>query len=176
MKRYLSVLAENRPGTLMKISGLLCRRGFEVENLSFGQDTSEGFSRLNIAVTTEMAKSDQVVNQLEKLVEVIEVRDIGNNALIDRWILMIKVSETVEDGPYISLIADLFNAEIVERDGGTITFEVAGDSVEIEACLEAFKPFGIIESTSFNTVAKAREELKCKRDGSLYKLHEKRSA
>ena len=167
MKGYLSVLTRNSPGIFMKISSLLYKSGLEMENLTFGQDSSVVCFRFNITVTTGRVNSYQVVNELEKLVEVIDIKNVEKSCLVERWVINLRVSKTMENGPRLFLIADLFNARVVHHNPETATFELMGDSVETGACLGFLKSFEIVELSVFNVDEMLEGDFKCNRDSSL---------
>ncbi len=167
MKGYLSVLTRNSPGVFMKISSLLYKSGLEMENLTFGQDSSVVCFRFNIAVTTGRVNSYQVVNQLKKLVEVIDVKEAEKDCLVEQCMINLKVRKTMQNGPRLFLIADLFNARVVHHDQETTTFELMGDSVETGACLGALKSFEIVELSVFNVDEIVKGDFKCNRKSSL---------
>ncbi len=176
MKGYLSVLARNRPGIFMKISTLLYKRGLEMENLTFGQDSSVVCFRFNITLIAGRVNSYQVINQLEKLVEEIHVKDIEKSCLVERWMIKLKIKKTMENGPRLFLIADLFNARVVHVDPETVTFELKGDRIETRACLGAFKSFEIVELSDLNALEMVKGDVKSDREPSLCRFQDKRSA
>ncbi len=82
MEGYLKVVAEDNPATLVKISSLLCRKGYEVKSLTFGPDSSEGFSLFNIVLRDNGKEVIKILKQISKLIEVIEVRSVEPEGLV----------------------------------------------------------------------------------------------
>ena len=91
MRHILAVLVENQPGVLTRVSGLFSRRGYNIESLAVGQTHDPEISRMTIVVDGDDQVIEQVVKQLEKLVDVIKVRDISEAELVDRELVLIKV-------------------------------------------------------------------------------------
>ena len=76
MEGYLKVVAEDNPATLVKISSLLCRKGYEVKSLTFGPDSSQGLSLFNIVLRDNGKEAIRILKQINKLIEVVEVRSV----------------------------------------------------------------------------------------------------
>src|SRR5690606_4629250 len=91
MRHILAVLVENQPGVLTRVSGLFSRRGYNIESLAVGQTHDPEISRMTIVVDGDDQVIEQVVKQLEKLVDVINVRDISEAEHVDRELVLIKV-------------------------------------------------------------------------------------
>ncbi len=91
MKRTLSVLTEDHPGVLARLSNLISRRGYNVESLSVTRTHRSGLSRFTIVVEADETSSKQMIKQLEKLVEAVEVKDLTQGPFVERRMMLVKV-------------------------------------------------------------------------------------
>lgn len=144
MRHTLSVLVENHPGVLSRVSGLFSRRGFNIESLAVSTTEDPTISRMTILVDGEKVVVEQVTKQLNKLIDVIKVFDISKNSVM-RELALIKVSIVNENKNEIIQIINIFRANILDLNKSSITVEIAGSSEKISAIEELLCPFGIKE-------------------------------
>lgn len=160
MKRHVvSVLVENRSGTLSRVSGLFSRRGFNIDGLTVGETEDSSVSRMTIAVSGDERILDQIVKQLEKLVDVIAVRELDSESCIRRELLLVKVQADENSRPAVIEIATIFRARIIDVSPTTIIIEATGDSVKLEGLLLLLRPYGILELARTGLVALERGSL-----------------
>jgi acetolactate synthase-1/3 small subunit len=143
MRHILAVLVENQPGVLTRVSGLFSRRGYNIDSLAVGQTHDPGVSRMTIVVDGDDQVIEQVVKQLDKLVDVIDVRDITVDEHVDRELVLIKVKAEPEIRGEIMQIVDIFRARIVDIGQNSLIIECTGDEGKIRAIENSLKPFGI---------------------------------
>ncbi len=157
MKRHLlAVLVENQPGVLTRVSGLFSRRGYNIDSLAVGQTHDPGVSRMTIVVDGDDQVIEQVVKQLDKLVDVIDVRDITDDEHVDRELVLIKVKAEPEIRGEIMQIVDIFRARIVDIGQNSLIIECTGDEGKIRAIENSLKPFGIQELVRTGKIAMVR--------------------
>lgn len=156
MRRTLSVISEDNPGVLTRLAGLIYRRGYNVESLSVGRTDIPGFSRFTVVVNGEEGVIDQVAKQLDKLIEVVSVRKLAPGRSVERWLLLMKVKAPVHMRPQVLQTADIFRCRVVDVGGEAVVLELTGDKGKVEACVEALRPYGILEMTSSGSVAMER--------------------
>jgi len=156
VKYVIGVLSEDKPGVLSRIATLIARRGYNVESLSVGRSHLDGFSRFTLVVDGDERVVDQIVKQLDKLIETVEVRNLSQAAYVERWIMLIKVSAPLEIRPHVLQTAEAFRGKAVDVGGDALVFEVTGDKGKVEAFLAAMRPFGILEVASSGAVAMQR--------------------
>ncbi|SIN66827.1 acetolactate synthase, small subunit [Acetomicrobium flavidum] len=156
MKYVIGVLSEDKPGVLSRIATLIARRGYNVESLSVGRSHLDGFSRFTLVVDGDERVVDQIVKQLDKLIETVEVRNLSQAPYVERWIMLIKVSAPLEIRPHVLQTAEAFRGKVVDVGGDALVFEVTGDKGKVEAFLAAMRPFGILEVASSGAVAMQR--------------------
>jgi len=153
----LSVLVENRPGVLSRISGLFSRRGFNIESLAVGTCERPEMSRVTIVAIGDDAIIEQVKKQLNKLIDVIKVSDITDSERVEREIALIKVrTKPGTSRSEVMQIASIFRAKIIDVGVKTVTLEVTGDTEKINALKELLRQYGIIELVRTGRIAMLR--------------------
>ncbi|NLN22095.1 MAG: acetolactate synthase small subunit [Syntrophomonadaceae bacterium] len=156
MRHILAVLVENQPGVLTRVSGLFSRRGYNIESLAVGQTHDPEISRMTIVVDGDDQVIEQVVKQLEKLVDVINVRDISEAEHVDRELVLIKVKAEPTVRGEIMQIVDIFRARIVDIGHNSLIIECTGDEGKIKAIEKSLRPFGILELVRTGKIAMVR--------------------
>lgn len=156
MRHTLSVLVENQPGVLTRVAGLFSRRGYNIESLAVGETHEPTVSRMTIVVDGDDLVIEQVVKQLNKLIDVIEVRDITQEEYVDRELVLIKVNAEPSVRGEIMQIVEIFRARIVDIGYNTLIIECTGDEGKIRAIEKSLKPFGILELVRTGKIAMVR--------------------
>jgi acetolactate synthase-1/3 small subunit len=155
-QNIVSVLVENRAGTLSRVSGLFSRRGFNIDSLTVGETEDSLISRMTIAVTGDERVLEQIIKQLEKLVDVIAVRGLDSGACLRREIMLVKISAGEKNRQAVLEIAAIFRARIVDVSQTTITVEVTGNIEKLNGLLLLLRPYGILELARTGLVALER--------------------
>jgi acetolactate synthase-1/3 small subunit len=155
-KHTLSVLVENKPGVLARIAGLFSRRGFNIDSLAVGPTEHPDVSRMTVVVDVEDLPLEQVTKQLNKLVEVLKVVELDQNASVQREILLVKVRADMQTRSHILETAQLFRAKVVDVATDAVTIEATGSSDKLDALLRILEPFGIRELVQSGRVAIGR--------------------
>jgi len=155
-QHVISALVENRAGTLSRVSGLFSRRGFNIDSLTVGETDNSSISRMTIAVTGEERVLEQIVKQLEKLVDVIAVRELDSDSCLRREIMLVKVGVDEKNRPAILEIAGIFRARIVDVSQTSITVEATGNMEKLNGLLLLLRPYGILELARTGLVALER--------------------
>ncbi len=145
MKHILSVLVENHAGVLLRIVGLFSRRGFNIHSLAVGVTDDPGVSRVTIVVTGDEATIEQVVKQLNKLIDVIKVKELNKNTCVRRELTLLKIRCNSKNRSEIIQIVNIFRANIIDVSPETLTIELTGTEDKIDAFLGMLEPFGIVE-------------------------------
>lgn len=156
MKHTLSILVENKPGVLARVSGLFSRRGFNIDSLAVGITENPEISRMTIVVEGDDRILEQVIKQLNKLVDVIKVSDIKPESSIDRELALIKVEAGPKERPEVMQIADIFRARIIDVGTRTLVIEITGDVSKINAMTDLLRRFGIKEMVRTGKVSMLR--------------------
>jgi len=157
MSRHtLSVLVENKPGVLARVSALFSRRGFNIVSLAVGPTENEHLSRMTIVVDVASQPLEQVTKQLNKLINVIKIVELDDDAAVQRELLLVKVSAPMADRAVILQTAELFRARVVDVNTESVTLEATGTPAKLDALLEVLTPLGIKEMAQSGVVAMAR--------------------
>lgn len=156
MRHTISVLVENKFGVLTRIAGLFSGRGYNIDTLNVAPTQDANTSRMTIVTRGDDATLEQVVKQLNKLVDVIQVQDFREGEYIDRELVLIKVKVDSPSRAEVMQITDIFRAKIVDVQPASVTIEVTGDEGKIEKFIELMHSFGILELTRTGKVALPR--------------------
>ena len=155
-KHTLSVLVENKPGVLARVSGLFSRRGFNIESLAVGPTEHEEISRMTIVVNCEEHPLEQVTKQLNKLVEVLKVVELDPNASVQRQVVLIKVRSDPTTRSSILETVELFRAKVIDVAHDSLTIECTGKSEKVQALLHVLEPYGVRELVQSGIVGVGR--------------------
>jgi len=150
------VLVENKAGVLAKISGLFSRRGFNIESLAVGPTENEQISRITMTVNAESHSIEQIVKQLYKLINVIKIQELDPSNIVERELVLIKVSTENNTRPEILEIVSIFRANIVDVSKKSLVIEITGTSRKTQALEELLEPYGILELVRTGKIAIAR--------------------
>lgn len=157
MSRHtLSVLVENKPGVLARVSALFSRRGFNIHSLAVGPTEDPDVSRMTIVVSVEGLALEQVTKQLNKLINVLKIVELTPSAAVQRELLLLKVRSDGTTRAQIATVVEMFRAHIVDLAPDSLTVEATGTSDKLEALLRMLEPFGIREMVQSGMVALGR--------------------
>ncbi|MCO5383545.1 acetolactate synthase small subunit [Methanosarcina sp. Z-7115] len=156
MKHTLAILVENKSGVLFRVASLFSRRGYNIDSLAVGVTEDPEISRMTIVVHGDDHVLEQVTKQLNKLIDVIKVLDIGGDEAVERELALIKVSADVNNRAEIIQIANIFRARIVDVAPKSMTVEVTGDESKIQAIEKLLRQFGIKEMVRTGKIALVR--------------------
>ncbi len=156
MRHTISVLVENKFGVLTRVAGLFSGRGYNIDSLNVAPTQNPKFSRMTIVTRGDDATLEQIVKQLNKLINVIEVRDFHEGEYVDRELALIKVKVNSKSRAEVMQITDIFRAKIVDVQPDSLTIEITGDEDKVEKFIELMDGFGIAELTRTGKVALPR--------------------
>ncbi|MDA2804360.1 acetolactate synthase small subunit [Nocardiopsis suaedae] len=152
----LSVLVEDTPGILARASALFSRRGFNINSLSVSTTEYEGLSRMTIVVNCDRHPLEQVTKQLNKLVNVIKIVEMDDDASVRRELLLAKVKADAASRPHVIQTAELFRANIVDVHADVVVIEATGKPEKLDALIRNLEPYGIKELVKSGMVALGR--------------------
>jgi acetolactate synthase-1/3 small subunit len=155
-RHTLSVLVEDKPGVLARVSGLFSRRGFNIESLAVGPTEHPDVSRMTIVVAVDDFPLEQVTKQLNKLVHVIKIVELEPAASVQRELLLVKVRADPGVRSQVLEIVNLFRAKAVDVTPEALTIEATGTADKLGALLKNLEPFGIREMVQSGMVAVGR--------------------
>jgi acetolactate synthase I/III small subunit len=157
MSRHtLSVLVENVPGVLARVSGLFSRRGFNIESLAVGPTEHPEISRMTIVVSVDELPLEQVTKQLNKLVNVIKIVELDPGASVQRELLLVKVRADATVRSQVLETVQLFRAKVVDVSPEAVTIEATGTADKLDALLRMLEPYGVREMVQSGMVAIGR--------------------
>ena len=152
----LSVLVEDKPGVLARISGLFSRRGYNIQSLAVGPTEEDGISRMTICVTVDEFPLEQVTKQLNKLVNVIKIVELEPAASVQRELVMLKVRADASVRSQVLEVTQMFRAKVVDVAPEAVTVEATGTADKLAALRRMLEPYGIREMVQSGMVAVGR--------------------
>ncbi|MBO0683413.1 MAG: acetolactate synthase small subunit [Candidatus Dormibacteraeota bacterium] len=155
--RVLTAVVENNPGVLSRMSGMVRRRGFNIQGLSVGPTADVRRSRMTLAVDAGHAEVDQVEKQLDRLVEVIEIQDLTEGAKLVREMALVKLAVSGEAREQVLAELSRIAGRVVDEGPAHVIVEVAGEFDEVERFLETLKPYRIVDLARSGPVAMSKE-------------------
>src|ERR1043166_5783363 len=157
MRHTISVLMENKFGVLTRIAGLFSGRGYNIDTLNVGPTHDPNTSRMTIVTRGDDATLEQIVKQLNKLTDVLQVMDFREGEYVDRELVLVKVAVASSTRAEVMQITDIFRAKIVDVQPKSLTIEITGNESKVEKFLELMKSFGVVELTRTGKVALPRK-------------------
>ncbi len=154
-KQILSVLVENKPGVLARVSSMFARRGFNIHSLAVGPAADPEFSMMTVVVEDE--NLEQVLKQLRKLVNTIKVTELNPQDSIEREVMLVRVAADASQRGELLEAAGVFKARAVDVGTTSITFEITGTPDKVDDFLELMRPYGLIELAKSGWIALARD-------------------
>ena len=145
MKHTLSVLVENKPGALMRITSMFARRGYNIDSLAVGPTERHDVSRVTIRVDCEQHTLEQIEKQMHKLVNVLRVAELEPGESVERELALLKVSAPPGRRPELLALAEVFHARVADLGPEALVFEVVGPPEEIDSFEELVRPHGVKE-------------------------------
>lgn len=158
MIHTISVLVDNHFGVLARISGLFSARGYNIESLCVGVTEDSTISRMTVVVQGDDNVLQQIVNQLNKLVEVIQVLDLTQESFVERELVLIRADADATRRTELLEIANIFRAKVIDMSMDSVIVEVTGSEDKIGAFIDMIRPFGIRELARSGRLAMARSK------------------
>lgn len=153
MQHTISVLVENEFGVLARVAGLFSGRGYNIQSLSVAETLDPHVSRMTLVTSGSDSVIEQITKQLNKLVNVIKVKDVTSEDPIDRILAMIKVNLSQKTRPEIFKAVKLCGGEILDADPKCCIVEVRGNDEKVKAAIHLLKPYGILEFVQTGNIA-----------------------
>jgi acetolactate synthase-1/3 small subunit len=141
----LSILVENTPGALVRVAQMFARRGYNIESLAVGPTERSDVSRITLRVDCSQHSVEQIRKQIDKLVNVLRVRELEPGEAIERELALVKVHAPPARRAELVGLAEVFGARVADLGPDAIVFEVVASPEELESFEELFRPHGIKE-------------------------------
>ncbi|MCU0772326.1 MAG: acetolactate synthase small subunit [Verrucomicrobia bacterium] len=156
MRHTISVLVENKFGVLTRVAGLFSGRGYNIDTLNVAPTEDPTASRMTIVTRGDDATLEQIIKQLNKLPEALEVTDFREGEFVDRELVLVKVGVDSKTRADVMQITDIFRAKIVDVQSKSLTVEITGTEDKVTKFLDLMRSYGIRELTRTGKVALAR--------------------
>ena len=157
MSHVLVVYTDDEPGVLTRVASLFRRRSFNIHSLTVGPTERPGVSRMTVVVDTDEATARRAVEHLRKLVNILEVQQLGiGRSNVVRDLALIRVSAGPTRRSEVLQLVEVFRANVVDIADDSLVIECTGSLGKIEALVDTLRPFGIIELGRTGAVAMAR--------------------
>ena len=157
MRHTISILMENTFGVLTRVAGMFSGRGYNIDSLNVAPTHDPEVSRMTVVTRGDDATVEQIVRQLNKLVNVLEVTDFRDYEYIDRELVLVKVKVDGKRRSEVMQITDIFRTKIVDVQPKSMTIEVTGNETKVVKFIELMENFGVLELTRTGKVALSRE-------------------
>lgn len=156
-KHVITMLVDNQPGVLSRVVGLFSGRGFNIESLNVAETMNPKVSRITLVAKANPPLVEQIEKQLNKLINVIKVRELTPKKSVQREMALICVKAKPHHRAEVLRIVDIFRCKVVDVGFEHYIIEVTGDEGKIEAVLRLLKPIGIKKIARTGIVALIRE-------------------
>ncbi len=156
MRHTISILVENTFGVLTRVAGMFSGRGYNIDSLNVAPTNDPNVSRMTIVTRGDNATLEQVVRQLKKLVNVLEITDFREHEYIDRELVLVKVKVNAKTRAEVMQITDIFRTKIVDVQPKSMTIEVTGSETKVEKFIQLMENFGVMDLTRTGKVALPR--------------------
>jgi len=154
----LSVLVENKAGVLTRVAGLFARRGFNIHSLAVAPTEDERFSRISMVVDVQSAPLEQMIKQLDKLINVIEISELAPHEAVSRELLLVTVSATPDERSQVIELVQVFEGRILNVGHDSILVTLDGGPDKLDDFENLLRPYGIVAIQRTGRVALPRLE------------------
>lgn len=153
----ISAIVEHKPGVLHKIANMFGRRGFNIDSLSVGDTVGEALARMTITIKGDETTAEQLIKQLGKLIDVIDVTLLDPDRSVKRELALIKLRvKTMEDRSTIMDYTNIFRGRIIDVAADSVIVEITGTSDKMNAFINLTSSFGIVEIARTGITALSR--------------------
>ena len=144
-KKVLSLLVDNTPGVLSRVSGLFSRRGYNIDSVAASITADERFSRMTVVCRGDEMILDQITKQLAKLVDVKDIKVLTPEESVRRELVLVKVAAKPEQRQGILSVVDIFRAKVVDVSKESLTVEMTGEQSKLEAFANLMSDYDVLE-------------------------------
>jgi acetolactate synthase I/III small subunit len=162
MLQLISLLLENKPGALMRVTGLVSARGYNIESLTVARTLDPELSRMSIVVDVEPNQRAQVLKQMNKLINVLQAVDLTEGPAVRRELVLLRVRSTQQNRTAILKEAEIFGARAVDSSVEGFALEATGDPEKLDEFIDVMRGYGEIEVTRSGLVAVSLDSKKLK--------------
>src|ERR1700679_2709878 len=160
MLQLISLLMENKPGALMRVTGLLSSRGYNIESLTVARTLDPELSRMSIVVDVEPNQRTQVIKQMNKLINVLQAVDLTEGAAVRRELVLVRVRAQMQNRTAILKEAEIFGARAVDSSVEGFALEATGDPEKLDEFIDVMRSYGETEVARSGATAMSLEAKK----------------
>ena len=153
MLQLISLLMENKPGALMRVTGLLSSRGYNIESLTVARTLDPELSRMSIVVDIEPAQRGQLIKQMNKLINVLQATDLSDSPSVFRELLLVRIRTPQETRAAVLKEAEIFGGRVVDSSTEGFAIEVTGDPEKLNEFVDVMRSYGEIDVTRSGLLA-----------------------
>ena len=160
MLQVIALLVENKLGALMRVTGVLSARGYNIESLTVARTLDPMLSRMSIVVDVEPHQRSQVIKQMNKLINVLQATDLTETPAVRRELTLLRIRATIPNRTAILKEAEIFGARVVDSSTEGFALEVTGEAEKLDEFIDVMQSYGEIDVTRSGTVAVSLEPKK----------------
>ena len=160
MQQIISLLMENKPGALMRVTGLLGQRGYNIESLTVSRTLDPTLSRMTITVDVDPNIRGQVIKQMNKLINVLQAMDVTEGPAVNRELVLVRVKTNQQNRTSVLKEAEIFQARVVDSTLEGFALEVTGDSERLDEFIDVMGSYGEIDITRSGIVSMSLDNKK----------------
>lgn len=160
MIQVISLLLEDKPGALMRVTGVLSARGYNIQSLTVAPTLDPSLSRMTIVVDVESRLRAQVIKQMNKLINVLQATDLTESPAVSRELLLLRVRTSMESRTAVLKEAEIFGARVVDSSVEGFAIEATGDPEKLNEFIDVMRSYGDIEVTRSGLLAVSLESKK----------------
>ena len=160
MQQIISLLMENKPGALMRVTGVLSQRGYNIESLTVARTLDPTLSRMTITVEVEPNIRTQVIKQMNRLINVLQATDVTEGPAVNRELILVRVRTTEQSRTPILKEAEIFQARVVDSTASGLVLEATGDPEKLDEFISVMSGYGSTEVTRSGIVSMSLDNKK----------------
>ena len=161
-KRVLSLLVDNTSGVLSRVAGLFSRRGYNIDSLTVVETADPRYSRMTVVARGDEQILDQIVKQLAKLIDVVDIKVLEEESSVNRELVLVKVRADAADRQSIIAIANVFRGNIIDVGKDSLIIELTGQQSKLDAFVELLRGYEILElaRTGITGLSRGAEDIR----------------
>lgn len=160
VQQIISLLMENKPGALMRVTGLLSQRGYNIESLTVARTLDATLSRMTIVVDVEANIRAQVIKQMNKLINVLQATDVTEGPAVNREMVLVRVRTSQQNRTAVLKEAEIFHARVVDSTTEGFALEATGELEKLDEFIDVMKSYGDLEVTRSGVVSMSLDNKK----------------
>ena len=161
-RRVLSLLVDNTSGVLSRVAGLFSRRGYNIDSLTVGETADPRYSRMTVVARGDEQILDQIVKQLAKLIDVVDIKVLEDENSVNRELVLVKVRADAHDRQGVIAIANIFRGNIIDVGKDSLIIELTGQQSKLDAFLKLLDGYEILElaRTGITGLSRGAEDIR----------------